>query len=530
MAGIQLLKKSLHDEFEVRGYWWIPGSKENVPGTLIRNENGTTLEIFGKLEETNQLIVRRIISKEESLSGENLSLEAGAETEAEIKIEEESDTEAEIEAEKNDGRLPEVIWGFTEKGEEITIYSYDLANSKMNFPGFQVESYDVSEFLVGRHVLTPNELELESVSVEFTYMAKWLEVYALHSSPIFKDGRAVGQQLQTVDPSNMNVEISAIDAILENTGIFNTRTDWHEKADLSFTSLFKLTANTSKDFEWYVDKIFSTQKLLTLLTGNSIYAKSISFKGVEETEVIVGRERQVKKDYKWFYDQINELEMKEKIKPHDFTIQYPEISELFPVIVNNWFEKESYLDVVYDLFTNEFYKTMNLTSTFLNYVQAIEVYHRRSYDGKIINDADYEIFQEMMREFIENEAPKELKPKLLGSLPYGNERTLNYRLKDLARSLQPKTKVFLFNSGKSAPTSLFQRIIDTRNYLTHYDPNNKNIIEVEDRYYAINILKAFVTVLLFKEIGMDEEFILNKLRKVRHLEDKLNEANEILEN
>jgi len=525
MSSTQLLKKSLYDEFEVRGYWRIPGTEDNVPGTLIRKKNRTTLEIFGKLENSNQQIVRRIIPMEESSSVEEEIL---LETEAEVETR--SETEEEVETENNDNGLSEVIWGFTENGEEITIFSYNLSNSKMNFPGFQVESYDVSEFLVGRHVLNVNDLELESLSVEFTYMAKWLDVNVLHTSAIFDEERFVGQQLQTIHPENMNIELPSIDAVLENTGIFNWNNDRHEKADISFTSLFKLTANTRKGFEWYLDKIFSMQKLLTLLTGHSIYAKSISFKGVEETEIIVGRERQVKKDYKWFYDQINEVEIKEKILPYDFTIQYPEISELFPCIVNNWFEKESYLDVVYDLYTNEFYKTMNLTSTFLNYIQAIEVYHRRSFDGRIIDEADYNAFQTIMREFIENEAPRELKPKLLNSLPYGNERTLSYRIKDLARSLQPETKLFLFNSDNSVPGSLFQRIVTTRNYLTHYDPNNQNIIETEDRYYAIQILKAFVTVLLFKELGMSEEFALNKLRQVRHLEDNLNESNQILEN
>lgn len=517
MSGTQLLKKTLYDEFEVRGYWWIPGTEGNVPGTLIRKKNSTTLEIFGGLEDSNQQIVRRIVPMEESSSAdEELLLE--------------TKEEAEAETESNGYVFPEVIWGFTEIGEEITILSSDLINSKKTFPGFQVGTYHVSEFLVGRHILNVNELEIESLSVEFTYMAKWLEVRTLHSSPVFVEERFVGQQLRTVHPENMNVQLPSIDAVLENTGIFNWSSDWHEKADISFTSLFKLTSNTSKDFKWYLDKIFSMQKLLTLLTGHSIYAKNISFKGVEEAEIFVGRERQVKKDYKWFYDQINEVEIKEKIRPYDFTIKYSEISELFPCIVNNWFEKESYLDVVYDLFTDEFYKTMNLTSTFLNYVQAIEVYHRRSYDGKIIDETDYNVFQDMMREFIENEAPQELKPKLLSSLPYGNERTLSYRIKDLARGLQPETKLLLFNSSKSVPARLFLRIVDTRNYLTHYDPNNKNIIETEDRYYAIQILKAFMTVLLFKELGMNEDFILNKLSQVRHLEDNLAEANERLEN
>lgn len=527
MSEIKLLEKSLYDEFEIRGYWWIPDVGTHVPGTLIRKKDGTTLEIFGKLGKQNQQIVSQIIPREEGASVEEEIL---LETEAEPETEAELETDEETELEDDEGELPKVIWGFTEKGDQITILSYFLSDSTITIPGFQVESYYISEFLVGEHVYRLNELELESLSVEFTYMSKWLEMHTLHTEQMYVDGRFVGNQLQTRHPENMNVELPSIDAILENTGNFKWHSDWYEKANISFTSLFRLTANTSRDFEWYKDKMFSLQKLLTLLTGHSIYAKNISFRGLEEIENIAGMERRQNKKYKWFYNQVNEVKIKEKINSYDFTIQYPEISELFPCIVNNWFEKESNLDVVYDLYTNEFYKIMHLTSTFLNYVQAIEVYHRRSYDGKIINEEEYDAFKQVMTQFIENEAPKDLKPKLLGSLPHGNERSLNYRLKQLARSLQRDTKLFLFNSSSSVPSHLFQRIIDTRNYLTHYDPNNKNIIEVEDRYYAIQILKAFMTVLLFKELGMSEEFILYKLREDSHLSNNLDEANQVLEN
>lgn len=517
MSGVRILKQSLFDEFEVRGYWSIPGTKDEIPGTLIRKKSGTTLEIFGRLEDQMKYVANEVTST----AGGSLNKE---DNEKEISLEE----EYLFEDKKNE--LPEMIWGFTEKGEKITILSYHLSNSRSSIPGFPVQSFYVSQFLVGEHINNLNELDIESLRVEFTYMSTWLGMSTLQSSAIFEDSKHVGNYLQTNNPENMNVQLHSIDAVLENTGTFSWNSDRYEKADISFTSLFKLTANTSKDFEWYTDKMFSLQKLLTLLSGHSIYTKNVSFKGIEESEMFYGKERKRQKEYKWFYDQIDEVKIKEKISPYDFTIQYPEISELFPVIINNWFEKESNLDVVYDLYTNEFYKITHLTSTFLNFMQAIEVYHRRSYEGKIIEEEEYDAFKSKMMQFIENEAPEQLKPKFVGSLRYGNERSLNYRLKDLAKSLKPETKLLIFNSKKSFPYYFFKQLIDTRNYLTHYDPENKDIIKTEDRYYAIQILKAFVTILLFKEIGMDEEFILSKLQSDHNLVRNLHTSNQVLQN
>lgn len=515
MSGVKVLKQSLFDEFEVRGYWWIPGSEEELPGTMIRTKEGTTLEIFGNLDDENNPFAQEIVSIEENrITEEELTSE-------EISLEEDT-------SKNTDNEISKVIWGFTENGEEITILSYLLTNSRGSMPGFPGESYHIAQFLVGKHIHELKELELESMNIDFTYMSQWLGMHTLHSMPIYEEMKHIGNQLQTRHPDNMNLVLPSIDAILENSGIFNWYSDWFEKADISFTSLFKLTANTLKDFVWYTDKMFSLQKLLTLLTGNSIYVKSVSFKGVEEKEMFLGKERTLKREYKWFYDQIDEVKVKQKISRKDFTIQYPEIIELFPTIVNNWFEKEKNLDVVYDLYTNEFYRTMHLTSTFLNFIQAIEVFHRRSYDGKIIEEETYNNFKKKMREFIEKEGPGELKPKLLGSLEHGNERSLTYRLKALSKDLQPNTKSLLFNSEESFPYHFFKKIIDTRNYLTHYDPKNKDVIETKDRYYAIQILRAFVTVLLFKELGMDEEFILNKLSEDDNLVRNLKKANQVL--
>ena len=501
MSGIKILEQSFFDEFEVRGYWKLPDSEHNVPGTLIYKNDGIILEIIGQLNP-----------QENHFSFLDQTLEK-------------NQTSAAV-----DDDSPKVIWGVSENGEEYTVFSSFQTNSSRNYPGFHVETYLVSEFLAGKLISNVKEYEFASMNMEFTYLSKWLGMNSIDTELLVQGDEYVGRKLATQFPEDNKVELPAIDATLESSGTFKMSNDFFEKAEVTFNSYLKLTPETMKNFEWYTQKMYSLQKLLTLLSGHSIYVKSISFDGEEETiDGPFDKEIKRRKTYKWFYNQ-NEVNLIEKININDFTIRYPEIKDSFGDIVNNWFVKENNLDVVYELVVSEFYGIPHLTSTFLNFMQAIEVFHRRSYDGKIIEEDEYEAFENMMADFIQNEAPEQLKTKLLQSLQHGNERNLNYRLKDLIRNLNSDTKLFLFNNHRSVPHAFLKQLVDTRNYLTHYDPRDKDIIETEDRYYAIQRLKAFITVLLFKELGLPEEFILVKLRENRKTAFGLAQANLVLKN
>lgn len=101
----------------------------------------------------------------------------------------------------------------------------------------------------------------------------------------------------------------------------------------------------------------------------------------------------------------------------------------------------------------------SLEATFLTLVTGLEVYHRRTSDEKEMDEVEFE-------ELVENligHCPGEREKWLRGKLRYGNEVNLRKRMK---RLIEP-FKHFFGNNEKRK--KLINGILDTRNYLTHYD-------------------------------------------------------------
>ena len=92
-------------------------------------------------------------------------------------------------------------------------------------------------------------------------------------------------------------------------------------------------------------------------------------------------------------------------------------------------------------------------------VQGLEAYHRRTSDEKRIDEAE---FDELVENLV-NQCPEEHREWLSGELRYGNEVSLRKRL----RSIINPFKDVIGNRAKR--NNLIDRIVNTRNYLTHYD-------------------------------------------------------------
>ena len=92
-------------------------------------------------------------------------------------------------------------------------------------------------------------------------------------------------------------------------------------------------------------------------------------------------------------------------------------------------------------------------------VQGLEAYHRRTSNQKQMDEAE---FKELIDNLID-QCPQERKEWLKGKLQYGNEVSLRHRLKSL---IEPFKEII---GDQKKQKELINRIVNTRNYLTHYD-------------------------------------------------------------
>ncbi|RKU16416.1 hypothetical protein C6503_12370 [Candidatus Poribacteria bacterium] len=156
-----------------------------------------------------------------------------------------------------------------------------------------------------------------------------------------------------------------------------------------------------------------------------------------------------------------------KDKPSDFNwlFKFGQIQNDAGRIICNWINAYEELDPTFNLYFLATMRTQpSFEAKFLTLVTGLEIYHRRTSDEKQMDEAE---FDELVEILIENCSP-EKRIWLEGRLKFANEIVLRKRIK---RLIEPFKNLF---GNKENRKKLINRIVDTRNYLTHYDLSLKS--------------------------------------------------------
>ena len=140
--------------------------------------------------------------------------------------------------------------------------------------------------------------------------------------------------------------------------------------------------------------------------------------------------------------------------------EFKEIQNDAGRIISNWIEAYEQIAPTFNLyFLAKMGMQTYLEERFMALVQGLEAYHRRTSDEKRMDEAE---FKELIDDLIDR-CPQKRKEWLKGKLRYGNEVSLRHRLKNL---IEPFEDVI---AEWQKPKGLIDKIVNTRNYLTHYD-------------------------------------------------------------
>jgi hypothetical protein len=151
---------------------------------------------------------------------------------------------------------------------------------------------------------------------------------------------------------------------------------------------------------------------------------------------------------------------------------------------------------------------MYLESVFLSLIQALETYSRATMDAKYVTPEEYQKIAAALNAGIPADTPSSLKQSLKSRIKYGNEYSLRKRLEGILSSLDTETVKLVCPNH----TKLRDSLVETRNYLTHYTEELKeNAIHGPGLFYANLRMKLLLTILLCKEVGVNEESIRKAL-------------------
>ncbi len=285
-----------------------------------------------------------------------------------------------------------------------------------------------------------------------------------------------------------------------------------KEVNLKHTAFIKIKPSKSLHFNDYQDVCYHIQNFLSLAIGKAVFPIIIKGKS-ERCSTKSQNGKAIYPDIFIYYATNILFETSSKIHPFDMLFTFRDISDRFEDILKNWFEKSEILKPVYNLYFGTLYNPqMYLQHQFLSLIQAVEAYHRRKFGGKYLSDEDYETIYSKFKEIIDElNIETSFKDALKSKLKYGNEFSLRKRLKDLFVKYQDITQNFIKDEY-----NFINKVVDTRNYLTHYDKKLRNIADGKDLYRIIQKLKTVLQICLLYELGFDKEEIKSLLlRKIR---------------
>lgn len=462
----------MKEELRKSGNFWLPASPTHtIPGTLVISDGGRVeLEIVGNLDPS----------------------------------------EAFIDAINND-RQPELINGNVESFGYVTLIGCFYRNRNLNFPE-QISKSRIraTKAVLGASYGKDEPLLFNTLQFSIEGLNEWVGVNGFNSK---FESSSKSICLNYTLPGNISFELN--DGVQLDIG-FNVSTPSlpiSQSATIEQRTYFKLSSPSALE----LDELLNLAFQLTTFVGFGLDA-TVSLNSVVATTDDLVQEldegRTIPRKLEIIYQSLPFAIEPPKIEWFNMLFGFREVRDRFSDVLKNWFSAYDKIGPALNLYfsvTNGGQKF--LESQFLALAQCLETYHRRTSSEKLMDD---EVFSSLL-ETIMNGCPEEHKEWLTGRLQFGNELSLSKRIKKI---IDPFKQLL---GSKNDRSSLIRSIVNTRNYLTHYNHDLKEIASTgKDLFRLCKKMEAIFQLHLLNVIGFTREEILSIHKNSNGLKNKFN--------
>lgn len=200
--------------------------------------------------------------------------------------------------------------------------------------------------------------------------------------------------------------------------------------------------------------------------------------------------------------------LREDLHSRHMIISYSDLQNNSQAIFKNWFDKYEVLAPILKIYIDTIYNN-NLypQNQFLNYIFALEIYHRRTnFEARVIWDKHYERI-EWIAEQIRFKNDKEF---IKSWLKKKNPVKLETRLLDLIETRRSIIETFV------SDIELFiNKVISTRHHLVHLAPPKdfELILDGKNLQETISKLRILLQTIFLYEMGFAEEKISEQIKR-----------------
>lgn len=197
------------------------------------------------------------------------------------------------------------------------------------------------------------------------------------------------------------------------------------EAKITQRTFFTLKSEEPCNIDLFISLAHKISHLISFAVGETVSIKNVSARKYKENDESV---HLYSKKTKVFYCSTTYTKNIPKCLAWDMLFNFNTIKDNTEEVFNKWINAYENLSPTLFLYFSTKNNSINkIESKFLALAQALETYHRRLSDEKLMAD---DIYESLLSEII-NSCPKEHKNWLYGRLKYGNEITLSKRLKKI---------------------------------------------------------------------------------------------------
>ncbi|WP_313223347.1 HEPN domain-containing protein [Pseudoxanthomonas mexicana] len=401
------------------------------------------------------------------------------------------------------------IHGIVEGGL-VTLYDCFYLNQNFGFGTVAVSKVHVSTVIRGANLPPEEILRFTKLEAVVSGLDEWLQISGIESGfEIDSDNKVKSAFIRYVPPPRIVIATDELLIAFEFAwtapgGGGRTEAKITHQARLSVTPT---SASSLDDIRRQLGRVvnflsFAADRTLTV---DALYAYSDS--------AILTTDNQNRAVQLCVFYESSSPASKGSPDAGSMLFTYPEISDRIQVMLSTWLDQHASLSPAFNLyFSVQSGRHTYVESAFLSIIQGIETLHDRT-SNETVEPAD--VFDRRVASILAS-CPDEARDWLVEQLAYANKPSLRTRLR---RMLKPFSSHF---GNAEVRKDLVDRVVDTRNYLTHYDPSlAERAATGRELYELTSKLRALFQLHLLVLVGIETRTIERIITSNRHLRYRL---------
>lgn len=458
----------IEDEYVKTGYFWLPDRDEKkIPGVLtIKNGGNIELEVVGLFDDSIK-----------SLNG--------------------------------DDDLNRII-GHVEKDGLVTLENCFYTNKNISFGGISKSKICVNKVLSGVAYDQDEVVTFNTLSFSVDCLDEWVGISGIS---VESDWESRTATISYVPPENISYVLD-IGMKLEVCFAYTlSGSSSTTESKITQRIYFKLSSEELRPLSDFTEIAYKLTNFLCFAIDATVALKGLSATS-KEIQRDGGDGNKYPVPVKVFYPSIPFTEKAPDKIWHRMLFTYGTIKSNAQDVFNNWLRAYEIMAPALSLY----FSTKNgaqkyLDGKFLALAQGLETYHRRTSDEQLMDSSEFDSLVSTISE----SCPAEHVEWLRGRLMHGNEINLGKRLKRIIEPFKDK-----LGSCKER-NKLLRKIVDTRNYLTHYDESLKDsAANGEELWSLCQKMEVIFQLHFLKVVGFSDEEIESVVENCYPIKQKIN--------